>query len=277
MRKVLACMAALFWAWIATQAQTSEHVYINGAKGRLDAIVQRPAMKEGQKCPLVIICHGFGGNKESELLTRMADTLQAHGVAAIRFDFNGHGKSEGSFMDMTVPNEIDDAKCVYRYACNLPYADTSKIAMAGHSQGGVVTGMTAGDLGSRLAAVVLLAPAAVLREDAIRGNTMGASYDPLNPPEYVTLRGDKRLGREYIISAFRLPIFETSAKYHGPACMIHGTGDRVVPFSYSERYHEIWPGSQIHIMEGEDHGFKHDMDKAVKLATSYLLRELLEP
>lgn len=257
-------------------AQTSERVSINGAKGRLDAIVQRPAMKEGQKCPIVIICHGFGGNKESALLTRMADTLQSHGVVAIRFDFNGHGKSEGRFVDMTVPNEIDDAKCVYRYACNLPYADTGKIAMAGHSQGGVVTGMTAGDLGNRLAAVVLLAPAAVLRDDAIRGNTMGASYDPLNPPEYVNLPDGKRLGRDYIVSAFRLSIYETSAKYHGPACLIHGTGDKVVPYTCSERYHEIWPGSQLHIIEGEDHGFKHDIDKAVNTATSYLLKQLHE-
>jgi len=262
-------MAATF-----TTAQTTESVAIDGAVGKLSAVVQKPKLAEGEKCPMVILCHGFGGNKEAQLLTMMADTLQAHGIATVRFDFDGHGKSEGRFVDMTVPKEIDDAKCVYRYVTNLPFVDTNNIGMAGHSQGGVVTGMVAGDLGQRLKAIVLLAPAAVLRDDAIRGNTMGVTYDPLNPPAYVMLPGKKPLGREYILSAFRLPIFEVSEKYHGPACLIHGTGDRIAPYSYSERYHSIWPGSQLDILEGEDHGFGHDITKAAKIATDYLIRFL---
>lgn len=258
----------------AAEAQTTESVSIDGAVGKLSAVVQLPVLKADGKCPMVILCHGFGGNKEARLFTHIADTLQAHGIASVRFDFDGHGKSEGQFVDMTVPKEIDDAKCVYRYVANLPFVDTDNIAMAGHSQGGVVTGMAAGDLGQRLKAIVLLAPAAVLRDDAIRGNTMGVTYDPLNPPDHVLLPGNKKLGRQYILSAFRLPIFETSEKYHGAACMIHGTGDRVAPYSYSERYHSIWPGSQLSILEGEDHGFTHDMTKAAKLATDYLTRHL---
>lgn len=261
-------------ATAGSMAQTTERVTIDGAVGKLSAVVQRPALTAGEKCPMVILCHGFGGDKEARLFTLMADTLQAHGIASVRFDFDGHGESEGRFVDMTVPKEIDDAKCVYRYVANLPFVDASNIGMAGHSQGGVVTGMAAGDLGQRLKAIVLLAPAAVLRDDAIRGNTMGVTYDPLNPPDYVTLPGNKQLGRQYILSAFRLPIFETSEKYHGAACMIHGTGDRVAPYSYSERYHSIWPGSLLYILEGEDHGFNHDIGKAAKLATDFLARLL---
>lgn len=255
-------------------AQITENVRIDGAGGNLAAVVHKPQMEKGEKCPVVILCHGFNGNKESDLLVNLADTLQAHGIAAIRFDFNGHGKSEGEFVNMTVPNEIDDAKCVYRYAVNLSYVDATKIGMAGHSQGGVVTSMVAGDLGGRLSAIVLMAPAAVLRDDAIRGNTMGATYNPLDPPEFVLLFGDRKLGREYIKTAFSLPIYETSAKYHGAACMIHGTGDRIAPYSYSERYHDLWPGSELHILNGVDHGFSGNIDKTVRIAADYLIRYL---
>ena len=116
----------------------------------------------------------------------ICDTLQAHGIASIRFDFNGHGQSEGEFKDMTVPNEIEDAKKVVAYVSSLPYVNG--LAIAGHSQGGVVASMTAGELSEALGkpafkAVALMAPAAVLREDAIKGNTMGKMYDPFDPGE----------------------------------------------------------------------------------------------
>lgn len=260
--------------WSFATAQTTERVSIEGAMGKLAAVVHKPAVSKWKKCAAVILCHGFGGNKDNELFITLADTLQARGIVAVRFDFDGHGESEGDFVDMTVPMEIDDAKCVYRYVASLPYVDVARIGMAGHSQGGVVTSMAAGDLGDRLSAIVLMAPAAVLRDDAIRGNTMGTVYDPLNPPEYVLISGRLKLGRKFIKSAFSLPIYETSAKYHGPACLIHGTGDRIAPYTYSEHYHSLWPGSEIDILDGVDHGFSGNIDKVVALAADYLTRFL---
>lgn len=276
MKKQLLALATLFISVCGqASAQTVEQVKIDGAVGKLAAVIHKPALQKGEKCPLVILCHGFSGNKESVLLTAIADSLQAQGVASIRFDFNGHGKSEGEFVNMTVPNEITDAECVYRYATALPYVDTAKIGMAGHSQGGVVTGMTAGRLGSRIAAVALLAPAAVLRDDAIRGNTMGATYNPLDPPEYVELYKGLKLGRQYIKTAFSLPIYETSARFHGPACLVHGTGDRVAPYSYSERYNETWPGSELHILDGADHGFSGLTATVAGVTAGFFVRHLL--
>lgn len=85
---------------------------------------------------------------------------------------------------MTVPNEIEDAKKVYDYAVKLP-AVTS-VSLAGHSQGGVVASMTAGILGTqKIKSLALMAPAAVLREDAIRGILFGQQYDVSNLPEAV--------------------------------------------------------------------------------------------
>lgn len=273
MRNRIAALASLFVVSCGCAlAQSVDSVSIEGAVGKLSAVVHKPKLEKGAKCPMVILCHGFNGNKGG-FFVDLADMLQARGIAVIRFDFNGHGESEGKFVDMTVPKEIDDAECVYRYAVNLPYIDEARIGMAGHSQGGVVTGMAAGRLGSRLSAIVLMAPAAVLRDDAIRGNTMGVMYNPLDPPEFVQI-GELKLGREYIKTAFSLPIYETSAKYHGPACMIHGTGDRVAPYSYSERYRDLWPGSELHLLSGVDHGFSGCVGTAVKLAADYLTRFL---
>ncbi len=261
---------------IGAVAQTvSDTVWVQGDHGRLRAIVQHPTLAEGQKCPAVIICHGFCGEKKASLLQDIADKLLYNGVAAIRFDFNAHGESEGAFEDMTVPNEIEDAKCIYKYVRGLKYV--SKIAIAGHSQGGVVASMLAGELGAEeISAVALMAPAAVLRDDAIKGCTMGANYDPLNlKGDYVELPNHVRLGKNFINTAFSLPIYETAEKYKGPAYIIHGTGDRIVPYTYGERYHKIWRESELHIIPGENHGFTLHSDSVTKMVSNYLLGQLL--
>ena len=258
-------------------AQKGEVVFIDGHHGRLKALIQKPELQQGEKCPMVIFCHGFSGTKDGPLFELVADTLQAHGIASIRFDFNGHGESEGEFKDMTVPNEIEDAKKVVEYVRDLKYVST--IAIGGHSQGGVVAAMTAGQLSEELGepafkAVALMAPAAVLRDDAIRGNTMGKQYDPFDPGEYVELWGGLKLGGEYIRTSFSLPIYETAAKYQGPALIIHGNGDRVVPYTYGERFHQIWPKSELVIQEYFDHGFSQNVYRTTDIVSYYLIKQL---
>ena len=254
-----------------------ERVSIDGHHGVLQGIIQKPALQQGEKCPMVVFCHGFGGRKDGPLFELICDTLQAHGIASIRFDFNGHGESEGEFKDMTVPNEIEDAKKVVEYVRDLRYV--SDLAIVGHSQGGVVASMTAGVLSEELGepafkAVALLAPAAVLREDAIRGNTMGKSYDPFDPGEYVELWGGLKLSGEYIRTAFSLPIYETAENYMGPALIVHGNGDRVVPYTYGERFHQIWPWSEYVLLEYFDHGFSQNIYRATDIVSQYLISEL---
>ena len=255
----------------------TEQVTIDGAKGKLKAVIQKPQLKQGEQCPMVMLCHGFTGNKDSKLLTLLADSLQKRGIASIRFDFNGHGESEGPFIEMTVPKEIEDAKKVFEYVRDLRYV--SSVAIVGHSQGGVVAAMTAGELEpDDLQAVVLFAPAGVIPDDAIRGITpdgnMAYSLNPLDPPEYVEFGRGMRLGRNYIKTAQQLKIYDTARHYQGPALILHGTGDRVVPFTYGERFHEVWPKSELVILEAFDHGFSQCLYRACDDATAFLVKTL---
>ena len=176
---------------------------------------------------------------------------------------------------MTVPNEIDDALAVVAYVRNLPQA--VDVSLVGHSQGGVVAAMTAGRLGSGvIRSLVLMAPAAVLRDDALRGNTMGATYDPWHAPEYVELPSGHKLGRNFIQTAISLPIYETAAHYDGPALVIHGMADRVVPYTYGERFNQVLPACRLNLIPGEDHAFSSNMPYAVSLASGWLIKTLDE-
>lgn len=269
--KLFSVIALLFCA-ITAKAQTDSTFYIKGAMGRLAAHLQLPDLKKGERCPVVIICHGFTGNQNEPLLRAIADNLVNAGIGALRFDFNAHGQSEGDFVNMTVPNEIEDALSIIAFAHSLP--QTSSISLLGHSQGGVVSAMTAGQLGNEIQSVVLMAPAAVLRDDALRGNTMGAMYDPWHAPEYVTMPSGHKLGRNFIQTAITLPIYETAQKYEGPALIIHGMDDRVVPYTYGERFHQVMKNSEIILIPGENHGFGTNLPYAVSMASEWLVKNL---
>ena len=226
------------------------------------------------KCPLAVLMHGFMSKKEMYPMPAIAKALAQAGIASIRFDFDAHGKSEGKFMDMTISSEIADAQAILAYAHNLPFV--TDIVLIGHSQGGVVAGMLAGELENgpdRPKCVVQLAPAAVLKDDAIAGRCMHAKYDASNPPEYVNVFFHK-LGRSFILEAQKLPIYEVSAQYSGPVCLIHGDKDKIVPLKYSEHYHQSYKTSELHILKGEGHLMNGDKARLVETITTFLKSNL---
>ena len=238
---------------------------IEGAKGKLSVLLQQPA--DPDRRLLVILMHGFMASKALQPLKGIANALEAEGISSLRFDFDGHGSSDGKFSDMTVLTELDDARRIFAYAETLGY---ERIAFVGHSQGGVVAGMLAGELGrEKVAGLVQLAPAAVLRDDALQGVLMGKTYDPANPPEYLRVFFHK-VGRGFFTVAQTLPIYETSARYEGPVCLIHGKDDTVVPYVYSERYHETYKDSSLHLLEGENHLLSKHRAEVIRTAVEFL-------
>lgn len=251
-----------------------ELFYINGSQGKLAAKISLPVLGVSQKCPMVILSHGFGGDMTFHLWEPIIKILNENGIGVLRYDFNGCGQSEGEFQNMTVLNEIEDLMCVISYVRSLPV--TESISLVGHSQGGVVTSMVSGDCGDQqIKCEVLLSAAAVLREDAIRGITQGAKFDPwhLDQPYYELPRGLK-LGRAYIQSAMTLPIYETAAKYKGKALIINGMADQVVPFTYAQLYNKVLSDSELILIPGEDHTYTIAPEYAVSLVTDWLIKIL---
>lgn len=257
----------------SANAQTSDTISIDGSVGKLFTIVERPATSG--KVPVVIICHGFSGNCQRPFINDLSKSIVAQGMATIRFDFNGHGHSDGEFKNMTVLNEIDDLKNVIAWAQKQPW--TKDISLVGHSQGGVVVSMVSGELGDKtIKAEVLLAAAAVLRDDALRGNTMGARYNPWNfKGDYIELphspeAGALQLGKNYVETAIRLPIYETAANYTGPTLIVQGTHDQIVPYTYAERYHEKIPNSILKLIPDENHTFSYTQKETSILVADWL-------
>lgn len=249
---------------------TEEQITIDGSKGKLSAVLYKPNIRPGEHCDLVILCHGLNCDHNFDLMHRIEKQLHTEGFATLTFDFNGHGQSDGKFVDMTIPNEMEDLEQVLAYAQDLRFVDD--IAFVGHSQGAVVAAMVAGKHPDDIKAVVLLAPASSVRDDVVRGNLFGIDFDPLDLPDSLLLSNGIALGYRYLKTVSSLPIFETAANYHGNACIIHGTGDRLVPYTCGEHFHQTWSNSEYYLLDYYDHNFTVCPYRPVEIVEDYLKR-----
>jgi pimeloyl-ACP methyl ester carboxylesterase len=99
--------------------------------------------------PAVILITGSGANnRDEEILMHkpfwvIADYLSRHGVAVLRFDDRGVGKSTGNHVMATSADFAADALAGVAYLQTRTDLKISKIGLLGHSEGGVIGPMAA--------------------------------------------------------------------------------------------------------------------------------------
>ena len=226
-------------------------------------IEYRPA---GDNLPIAIVCHGFMGRGEhfSQYATKLAEL----GYCSYCFDFCGgshESSSDGATEDMTVLTEVHDLKAVIDYALSQTYTRSKDILLLGCSQGGFVAALTAKELKTQVAKLVLFYPALCIPDDACKGQMMFAKFDPNDIPETIEC-GPMKLGRCYPAAVIALDAYEEIKDYNGKVLIVHGTEDEIVKQSYAERafaaYNSTAPDrASLHIIEGGCHGFTEDHDR----------------
>lgn len=138
---LLACLAAIALCIVAAvtllQPNTNpKNIEIPGTRGNIPATIQLPAKSaRGEELPLVVLCHGFTGNRQGDgHFAPLAEDLAAHGIATVRLDFAGCGDSTEPYANYTLANMAADVDSVIGYM-QATYG-TGKTALVGHSMGG---------------------------------------------------------------------------------------------------------------------------------------------
>lgn len=150
------CLAgALFLLLPAPQAQD---VTIPGTRGDIYATVQLPGkLARSGEIPLVVLCHGFTGNRAGDgHFAPLAADLAARGIATVRLDFPGCGASTEPFTAYTLTNMADDVASAIHYM-QTTYG-TGRTALVGHSMGGRLASLYTLQKGG-ISALVLWSPA----------------------------------------------------------------------------------------------------------------------
>ncbi|MBP3290561.1 MAG: alpha/beta fold hydrolase [Alistipes sp.] len=154
---------------------TEEVVFINEAEGaKLSGTLTYPVNFENyKKCsvPVVLMVTGSGGqNRDEEIYDHkpflvIADFLAKNGIASLRYDDRGVGKSTGPTKNTTTENNLADAEAGIAYLRSLK--KFGEVGVLGHSEGGTIAFMMGAN--KSVDFIISLAGAAATGIDVIVG------------------------------------------------------------------------------------------------------------
>jgi uncharacterized protein len=122
--------------------------------------------------PAVVFATGSGPqNRDEELLGHkpflvIADYLAKRGIASLRCDDRGVGKSTGDFAAATTLDFADDVEAAFEYLASRPEVEAGKVGIVGHSEGGLVAPIVA-SRNAKVGFVILLAGPGIKGEDLL--------------------------------------------------------------------------------------------------------------
>lgn len=242
---------------------------------------ERPALGS------MIISHGFMDNQEHDV-RKYAEEFAWAGYRVYTFDFCGgciKGSSDGDSRNMSVLTEVKDLEAVMRFVLEeqaVGGKPSSKVILMGCSQGGFVSALTAAKHPDEVERLILFYPALCIPDDARSGQMIRAKFDPKNIPDELSC-GPMKLGRIYPEDVIGMDSYAEIRSYPGPVLIVHGSGDKLVNVSYSEKalaaYEEAAKEAgresrcELVILEKAGHGFRRaDDDKAKALVREFLGR-----
>lgn len=196
---------------------------------------------KGKNLPIAIVSHGL--NEGQDGVKKYAYFLAERGYAAYCFDFCG-GKAEkcesdGETTEMTVLTEVEDLETVMEYAKEQPYVNPEKIVLMGCSQGGFVSALVAAKHNEEIEQLILFFPAFCIPDMVEAGNLLGTKFNRRKAPDEFKCAG-MTLGRCYLEAAYDMDIYEEIKGFDGDVLIVHGSKDRSVDISYSERAYETY-------------------------------------
>lgn len=133
----------------------------SGAKIRLAGTLTQP---KSDSAAAVILINGSGPQDRDETIAGhkpfavLADHLSRNGVAVLRYDERGVGKSTGNFSVATSADLATDVEAAIVFLKTRDDIDAKKIVLIGHSEGGLLAPMVAARRDDIAGIVLLAAP-----------------------------------------------------------------------------------------------------------------------
>ncbi len=148
--------------------------------------------------PAALLITGAGPQDRDETIAGhkpflvLADYLTRHGIAVLRVDDRGTGKSTGWFEIATTQDFASDAEASIRFLQGRPEVDQKHIGCIGHGEGAIVAPMVAVKI-PQISFLVLLAGTAIPGEQVLLSQ-MERSEKAANLPEK-EIKEDEKIGR----------------------------------------------------------------------------------
>jgi pimeloyl-ACP methyl ester carboxylesterase len=235
------------------------------------------------KAPAIIWLGGFRSDMLSTKAGVIAEWGARTGQAVVRFDYSGHGESEGRFEDGTISAWLEDALATIREKGGVAPI------LVGSSMGGWVSLLAARELakeGRALTGLVLIAPAADFTEDLM----WNRFSDEIKAA--ILRHGIYRLPSEYspeptpitralIEDGRRNAILGAPFKVGAPVRILQGMQDPDVPWQHVMKLVEHLAEDDVIVtlIKDGDHRLSRpeDLDRLVSAVEATVIKNLSSP
>jgi len=251
----------------------------DGERARRIAYVSEPASKSP---PLGLFwLSGFKSDMASTKVTALAEYARANGLGCTRFDYSGHGISDGRFVDGTIGAWLDQAVAAFTKIAAGPQI------VVGSSMGGHIALLLLRKLmreapadAARIKGLVLIAPAWDMTEALIwAGLPPEARRQVMEEGQFIrpSAYGDGYPITRALIEDGRNHLFEARPFDPGrPVRILHGRLDPDVPFAHSLELMKFLQGDHATLTEVPDGEHRlsrpQDLDKLFGLVGELLQR-----
>jgi len=92
--------------------------------------------------PAILICHPhplFGGSMDNSVVLAVEEACAGRGLSTLCFNFRGVGASQGRYDQMK--GEVEDVVSALWFLARRPEIDSTRLALAGYSFGGLVASL----------------------------------------------------------------------------------------------------------------------------------------
>jgi pimeloyl-ACP methyl ester carboxylesterase len=218
---------------------------------------------------------GFNSDMTGSKAASLEALARAQGRPCLRFDYSGHGQSQGRFEDGTISMWLDEAATVFTELTDGP------TIVVGSSMGGYLAMLLLRRLtredpvaAARIAGLLLIAPAADMTEALLWAqadwDARAAIMDEgqwLRPSEY---------GEPYPITRALIEdgrshlILEEGIEVACPVRILHGEDDPDVPWDHGLRLYHAIAGDNVSftLIKGGDHRLSTERDLATIVAAA---------
>ncbi|MEX2054715.1 MAG: alpha/beta fold hydrolase, partial [Candidatus Andersenbacteria bacterium] len=229
--------------------------------------------------PLLMLNHGHIDTSvytNGRGLKREQDYLTRQGYVVVHSDYRGHAESDDDptadrRFRLGYAEDVINAIVALK-AAKLPYIDTERVGMLGHSMGGGVAWRIAVTQPELVDAYVQFAPVSADERDNFEKWTKRRSE---TAAQIVAAHGTPAENPTFWDNISPLNFFENVAV---PIMIHHGTADDSVPLEWSERATTALKAANknvtLHVYPGEPHEFIHAWPQVMQRTTAFFDQEL---
>ena len=215
------------------------------------------------KTPGIVFLGGYMSDMEGTKALALESLAKARGQAFLRFDYQGHGRSSGTFEDGTIGQWARDAITAVSDLTEGPQI------LVGSSMGGWMMLLTALALKERVAGLVGIAAAPDFTEDlmwatfpeekkaVLKSEGVYKEPSPYGDDPYIVTMKLIEEGRDHLLLREKIAL-------SCPVRLIHGTADPDVPWELSNKLSQQLESDDVEVIlvkEG-DHRLSTERDIA---------------